>query len=154
MMSRVQKGVVAGLAATITVSLLEAANLLLFKWFTPFPMIIANILGMGGNLAVGWVLHFLAGVFILGPLFAVLYGRLPTDTPETKGIAFAVGAWVVAMVLMMFVGDRLAFGQNIMTIGWMLATHAVFGVVLGNVYARLVDRERRAATFVDGATAH
>lgn len=154
MMSRVQKGIVAGLAATVTVSVLEVVNLLFLKWFTPFPTIIANIVGMGGTPAVGWVLHFLAGTLILGPLFAILCDRLPTDTPETKGILFAVGAWVAAMLLMVMVGDRMAFGQNIMTIGWMLGTHAVFGIVLGNVYARLVARDKHAESVVHGAPAH
>lgn len=154
MMSRVQKGVVAGFAATVTVSIIEAVNLLFLKWFTPFPDIIANIVGMGGIPAAGWIAHLLVGTLILGPLFAVLCDRLPTDTAETKGILFAVGTWIVAMVVIMMIGDRLAFGQNIMTIGWMLGTHAVFGIVLGNVYARLVDRDRRAAAVLDGATAH
>lgn len=154
MMSRVQKGIIAGLSATVTVSVLEVVNMLFLKWFTPFPVIIANIVGMGGTPAVGWVLHLLAGTLILGPLFAILCDRLPTDTPETKGILFAVGAWVAAMLLMVMVGDRMAFGQNIMTIGWMLGTHAVFGIVLGNVYARLVERERRAVAMAGTAPAH
>ena len=93
MMSRVQKGLVAGVFATVAVSLLEIPNLFL-NWFDPFQGVIASMLGMPGNLAVGWVVHVISGVFILGPLFAILCPRLPTDTPETKGIVFAVGAWI------------------------------------------------------------
>lgn len=155
MMSRVKMGLVAGFAATVTVSILEAVNLFALKWFDPFPLAIANILGLQGNLAAGWIIHFLAGVLVLGPLFAILAPRLPTDTPETKGILFAVAAWVAAMVLMMLVGSRGVFGGNIMTLGWMLVTHAVFGAVLGNVYARMLAREKRtAATMMGGAPAH
>ena len=156
MMSRVQKGLVAGVAATVAVSLLEVPNLFL-NWFDPFQGVIANIIGMPGNLAVGWVVHVISGVFILGPLFAVLCPRLPTDTPETKGIVFAVGAWVVMMGAILMLGDYRTFSAaaGFGTIGWLLITHAVFGIVLGNVYARLVTREKRqAAHFMGGATAH
>ena len=89
MMSRLQKGLIAGFAATVAVSLLDIPNLFL-NWFDPFQSVIAALIGMPDALAVGWVLHAVAGVLILGPLFAYLCPRLPTDTPETKGIVFAV----------------------------------------------------------------
>lgn len=154
MMSRVQKGMVAGAAATLSVSLLEAVNVLALKWFAPFPLIIANIIGMPGNLMVGWIAHAVAGVFILGPLFGVLCPKLPTDTAETKGIVFAVGAFVAFMVVLMMFGDTGTFGRNFGSVAWILVTHAVFGIVLGNVYARLVARDKHAHPVIDGAPAH
>jgi hypothetical protein len=154
MMSRVKKGIAAGFAATVAVSLLEAVNLLFLKWFEPFPGIVANMLGLHGNLAAGWALHFVAGTLILGSLFGYLYPRLPTDTPETKGIVFAVGAWVVMMLGIVFIGNDRVMGSNMGTIGWMLATHVVFGIVMGNVYARLLAREKRAHSMVGAAPAH
>ena len=155
-MSRVQKGLVAGVFATIAASLLEIPNMFL-NWFDPFQGVIASMIGMPGNLAVGWVVHVISGVFILGPLFGLMCPRLPTDTPETKGIVFAVGAWVVMMGAILMLGDYRTFSAaaGFGTIGWLLITHAVFGIVLGNVYARLVTREKRqAAHFMGGATAH
>jgi hypothetical protein len=156
MMSRVQKGLVAGFAATVVISALEAVNILLLNsMFAPFPGVIARVLGMDGNLAAGWAIHFVVGTFVLGGLFGVLCPRLPTDTPETKGILFAVAIWVAMMVVMAMSGDTLVFGRNFGTLGWMLMTHAVFGIVMGNVYARLVERERRRGhDVVHGATAH
>lgn len=156
MMSRVKKGIVAGFVATAAVSLLEVANLLLGRFFDPFPGIVATMAGMPGNMAAGWVLHFIAGSLILGSLFGYLYPRLPTDTPETKGILFAVGAWVVMMLYIFLIGNYRTFtgGAGFGTLGWMLATHMVFGGVLGNVYARLVAREKRAASMIDAAPAH
>lgn len=155
MMSRVQKGLIAGVFATIAVSLLEIPNMFL-NWFDPFQGVIASIIGMPGNLAVGWAIHLISGVFILGPLFGYLCPRLPTDTPETKGIVFAVGAWVVMMLGVFMLGDYRTFssGAGFGTVAWLLITHAVFGIVLGNVYARLSAREKRAAHMVGGAHAH
>ena len=156
MMSRVQKGLIAGFAATMAVSLLEIPNLFL-NWFDPFQGVIASMLGMPENLAVGWVVHVISGVLILGPLFAILCPRLPTDTPETKGIVFAVGAWVLMMAVIVMFGNYRTFtaGAGFGTFAWLLITHAVFGIVLGNVYARLVARDRRmGATIIGGAHAH
>ena len=39
------------------------------------------------------------------------------------------------------------------TLAWMIATHAVYGIVLGNVYGRLVQRDRQAHP-VGAAPAH
>ena len=56
MMSRVKKGLVAGFAATLVVFALEGINQVAGPWFTPsFPAIVASMIGMDGNVAVGWV---------------------------------------------------------------------------------------------------
>lgn len=157
MMSRVQKGLIAGLAATIAVSILEIANLMLGPWAVSFPRLLSVMLQTPDTMAVGWIAHAAVGTLVLGPLFGVICPRLPTDTPESKGILFAVGAFILmsltvaplAGVGMFFM--RAGFG----TLAWMIATHAVYGIVLGNVYARLVERERRRGhDVIHGAPAH
>ncbi len=155
MMSRVKKGMVAGFAATLVVSALELVNMLVGHWAVSFPTLLAYIVQMPANPVVGWLAHFAAGTLVLGPLFGILCPRLPTDTPETKGILFAVAAFVVmgltvapaAGVGMFFM--RAGFG----TLAWMIVSHAVFGIVLGNVYARLVAREKRMVSMVGAAPA-
>jgi hypothetical protein len=157
MMSRVKKGMVAGLFATIAVSILEAVNVIAGPWVEPFPLFLASLLGMPGNLAVGWIAHFVTGTVILGSLFGILCPRLPGQTPETKGIIFAVAAWAVLMVGVFLIGDPRMFrgSGGFGMVAWMLVSHAVFGIVLGNVYARLVQREKRAARDMAGvAPAH
>lgn len=155
MMSRVQKGMIAGLFATIVVSILEAVNVFAGPWVEPFPLFIAGLIGMPGNLVVGWIAHFVAGTVILGSLFGILCPRMPGQTPETKGIIFAVGAWAVLMVAVFLIGDPRMFrgSGGFGMVAWMLASHAVFGIVLGNVYARMVAREKRAAKLMDGVAA-
>ena len=159
MMSRVQKGVIAGLFATVAVSMLEAVNVFAGPWVgRRFPLFVASLIGMPGNLAVGWIAHFVAGSVVLGrDCSGSCVPGLPGQTPETKGIIFAVGAWAVLMVVVFLFGDPRIFRGTggFGMIAWMLVTHAVFGIVLGNVYARLVAREKRAAKLMDGvAPAH
>ena len=155
MMSRVQKGLAGGVAGTVAVSLLELPNIFL-NWFDPTPAVIAHVIGMDGNMAVGWALHLAIGVLLLGPAFGYLCPRLPTDTPETKGILFAVAAWVAMMLIITMMGDPRTFSGSagFGTFGWMLITHMIFGGVMGNVFARLLAREKRAASFIHGAPAH
>jgi hypothetical protein len=147
---------VAGFIATVAVSVMEAVNLMVGRWFDPFPGIVALLIGMEGNLLVGWIAHFIAGTVVLGGLFGVLCPRLPTDTFETKGILFAVVAWVVMMLGVFMLGGPGTFtgSAGFGTVGWMLATHAVFGIVLGNVYGRLVARDKRAHHMSGAAPAH
>lgn len=155
MMSRVKNGIVAGFVATLVISVLEAINIFaLNSMFQPFPGMVASLLGMDGNLAAGWAIHLFSGTFILGALFGVLCPRLPTDTAETKGIVFAVGAWVVMMLGVFFIGDSQVLGSNMATLGWMLVTHIVFGIVLGTVYSRLVEREKRGHAVVGAQPVH
>ncbi|MDP2117142.1 MAG: hypothetical protein Q8J71_07075 [Brevundimonas sp.] len=162
MMSRVQKGVVAGLAATIAVSLLEAANLYFGPWAASFPRLLSVMLQTPDLMMVGWIAHFAVGALILGPVFGVICPRLPTDTPESKGILFAVGAFIVMGLTVApavgLLGGRpvgIFFMQaGFGTLAWMIATHAVYGIVLGSVYGRLVERDKRVHAPASGEPAH
>lgn len=162
MMSRVKKGVVAGFAATVAVSVLEVANMMLGPWAASFPRLLSVMLQTPDTMAVGWIAHILVGTFVLGPAFGVLCPRLPTYTPESKGIVFAIGAFILMGLTVApavgALGGRpvgLFFMQaGFGTFAWMIATHAVYGIVLGNVYGRLVQREKRAGSMPNAAPAH
>jgi len=161
-MSRVQKGIIAGLTATVAVSVLELANLYFGPWAASFPRLLSVMLQAPDLIMVGWVAHFLVGTFVLGAAFGILCPRLPTDTPESKGILFAVGAFVVMGLtvapLVGVLGGRpvgIFFLQaGFGTLAWMIVTHAVYGVVLGSVYGRLVQRDKQSHAPVAGAPAH
>lgn len=153
MMSRVQKGMVAGLAATVAVSMLELGNLAIGSPVMAFPAFIAETLGLHDNLMVGWLVHLAIGVLVLGGGFGFLYAKLPTSTAATRGIVYAVGAFTVLLVGIFMVGDPRIFAgsDGFGTVGWMLMTHAIFGIVLGSVYGILMAREKRELRAMVGA---
>lgn len=152
MMSRVQKGMVAGFAATVAVSMIEAVNLFAGPWVEPFPQFLAALIGQPDNLILGWSIHLVAGTVVLGGLFGQFYPRLPGATPESRGIIFAVGAWAALMVVVFLFGSYRTFSGTggFGLVGWMLVSHAVFGIVLGNVHARMVARDKRALRTLAG----
>lgn len=168
MMSRVQKGIVAGLFANIAVSAVEAVNLYgapmlgMEPWAVSFPRLLSVMLQMPDVMAVGWLAHFLIGTFVFGALFGVLCPRLPTETPVSKGILFAVGGFIVMGLTVApavgLLGGRpvgIFFMQaGFGTLAWMIATHATYGVVLGSVYGWMLERDKRTHAPVGGATAH
>ena len=155
MMSRVKKGFVAGFAATVAVSVLEIINMVAGPWTVSFPRLLSVMLHTD-SMAVGWAAHVITGTFILGGLFGMLCPRLPSTTPESKGIIFAIGAFVVmGLTVAPLAGvDALFLRAGFATLVWMVVTHVVYGIVLGNVYARLVAREKRAHAMIGAAPAH
>lgn len=155
MMPRVQRGLLAGLAATVVVSIIEAVNVTVGHWAVAFPQLLSVILQTPDVPAVGWIAHLIAGLG-LGALFGVLCPRLPTDTAESKGILFAVGAFILMGLVIAPIGGagmffmRAGFG----TLAWMIASHAIFGIVLGNVYGRLVGHGKEGHEMIHGNHSH
>lgn len=156
MMSRVQKGIVAGFAATIAVSVLEIANMVIGPWAVSFPRLLSVMLQMPNNMVVGWIAHVVVGTLILGPLFAILCPRLPTDTAESKGILFAVGAFVVmGLTIAPLAGVGLFFMRaGFGTLVWTIAIQAVYGAVLGHMYGRLAGHGKEGHDAIYGHGHH
>ena len=145
MMSRVTKGMIAGFTASLAVAGLEAVQYFAGPWVVSFPRLLTVIMNTESLAWTGWAAHFAVGTLILGPLFGILCPRMPTDTPETKGIVFAVGAFVVMGLTVAPLAGIGLFGARagFPSIAWLVFTHAVFGAVMGNVYARMVGRDWR-----------
>lgn len=141
-MSNVGKGMVAGLAATFVLSLMMLMNgaMGLMPGLDPIAMIAAM---MGVSAALAWAVHFMIGVVLWGSGFAVVQTSLPGKQFWVRGVLFAIGAWLIMMVVMMPMAGVGVFG---MSLGMMapvmtLVMHVVFGAVLGGVYGALVKRE-------------
>jgi len=144
METNITKGIIAGLAATVVLSVLMVAKAMM--GVMPEMNAIKMLTGMAHHLMgtpatplVGWLLHFMIGSVIWGILFALLVKYIPGGSPTIKGMVFGTAAWLLMMVMVMPMAGAGLFAVNL-GIGAPVATlmlHWVFGAVLGSVYAKL-----------------
>ena len=129
------RGLGAGLAATMVLSLviiLKQALGLLPQLSTI--SVLAQMLGYH-SLAVGWLVHFIVGVVLWGPLYAWIDPK-STYPHWFIGMMFATCLWLgVMLIIMPAVGAGL-FGLElgIVTPTATLVLHWIYGVVLGAVF--------------------
>lgn len=136
-MNNVFKGIVAGLIATVVLSILMVMKNSM--GMLPEMDIIKMLAGMMGGAAImGWAAHFMVGAGY-GAAFSLFHHKLPGSTLLIKGIVLGVIGWLVMMVMLMpmmgagFFG--LSFGMMAPVATLML--HMIFGAVLGVSYNML-----------------
>jgi len=97
-MNNIVKGVIAGFAATVVLSLLMVMKsaMGLMPELDVISMLSAM---MDSGLAMGWIAHFMIGAVIWGGLFALLAPSLPGGGLWLKGVVFCAGAWLLMMVV-------------------------------------------------------
>ncbi len=136
-MNNASKGIVAGFAATVVLSMIMLAKSMMGL------MPELNVIAMLGSMmnaapVVGWVIHFMIGMIGWGVGFAIVFNILPGNSNLTKGISFAVAAWFLMMLVVMPMAGAGLFGLNMgmMAPAMTLMLHAIYGAVLGLVFGR------------------
>ena len=142
-MSKWNRGLLAGLAATIVLSVLmvikSAIGLIpavdMIRQLTELG---ATHFGMPNSLVAGWVGHLIIGVVLWGLVFAGTYETWPSSPPK-KGAVFSVMIWLLMMSMFMPMAGAGFFATNIGLAAAVvtLVLHLIFGVVLGWVFAWL-----------------
>ena len=134
-MQKFNDGLIAGLAATIVLSILMIAKSMM--GLMPNLDVIHMLAHMMGTpLVVGWLAHFLIGTVAWGGGFALAYAAIPGSNAVTKGLVFATGAWAAMMMIVMPIAGAGFFGSHLgpMAAIMTLLLHLVFGAVLGGTY--------------------
>lgn len=137
-MSNIVKGMVAGFAATVVLSLLMMGKTMM--GVMPDLDVVAMLAKMmNSSLAMGWVAHFMIGTVVWGGAFALFNGLIPGNGLVSKGIVFGIIDWILMMIAVMPMAGAGLFGMNlgIMAPMMTLILHIIFGAVLGKVYASL-----------------
>lgn len=150
-MSKLGKGMVAGLVATVVLSALMVLKAMMsFMPELDLPKMIAGMMGMPGMPAVGWLVHFMIGVVIYGAAMAVLNARLPGTSAITHGVIIGILGWLVMMVALMPMAGAGLFGMKLGVMAPMmtLALHLIFGAVLGWYYGRPIANGPRTSAHV------
>ena len=146
--STIVKGIIAGFAATVVLTLLMMLKKMMgvMPELDPVRMLAemaAQRTGMELNLMVGWVMHFVIGSIAWGSALVLLNDILPGNTQVMKGIGVGIAAWLLMMVGPLPMSGSGLFGLNIgiMVPVMTLVFHLVFGVVLGLVFKALGGTE-------------
>jgi hypothetical protein len=135
----IKAGLISGLVATIALSIIMVVKTKM--GVMPELNAIKMLAGMmGSSLIMGWVAHFIIGIFVWGILFALLVNKLPGGV-MISAILFSIGAWLIMMLGPMPMAGEGLFGLKL---GMMapvatLMLHIIWGVVLGFVYKRVVS---------------
>ena len=136
--SNIGKGLVAGFTATVLLSLLMVMKQMI--GLMPELDVIAMLSKMMGNSGpvMAWIAHFMIGTVVLGILYVWTSPSLPGPS-WFRGAAFATGAWLVMMIVIMPMAGAGLFGNSL---GMMapiatLMLHWIFGAVLGGVFGAL-----------------
>ncbi|MFU8877704.1 MAG: DUF6789 family protein [Wenzhouxiangellaceae bacterium] len=141
------RGIIAGLIATIVLSLLMIVKGMM--GVMPELNVIAMLAGqMGGNMMMGWVAHFMIGAVAYGLAFANLQGVLPGGSALVKGIVLGIIGWLVMMVaLMPMMGAGLfAMNMGMMATVATLVLHIIFGLVLGLAWSMIGAKQDKIGT--------
>jgi len=139
------RGILAGLTATVAVSLLILLQQALrFMPDVNLVMTLARALGHRSAMA-GWTAHLAIGVLAWGTLFA-WFDRHVSFPHWVNGLLFGSVVWLGVMLVIMpaagqgLFGARLAFGAPTVA----LFLHWVYGAVLGGVYGWLQPPDRES----------
>ena len=145
--NEIGKGMTAGLAATVVLSLL----MLMKTAMGLMPELdiigmISRMMGSAGTPAVGWAVHFVIGIVMYGGLLALVDSRLPGGTHTVRGIVLGMAGWLLMMLAVMPMAGAGLFALNlgIMAPIVTLMLHVIFGAVLGWTYGRLLQRAGHA----------
>ena len=146
-MNNIVKGIVAGLAATMVLSMIMVAKGMM--GLMPELNVIAMLSSMMKvAMPLGWVIHFMIGMLVWGIGFSVVSGFLPGGSDITRGMSFGIAAWLLMMLMVMPMAGAGLFGLNMgmMAPVMTLMLHAIYGAVLGFVFSKLGSDKVAAET--------
>lgn len=110
-MANIKSGFISGFLATYVV----ASMMLMNNALHGFPEVhvartLAGMLGFRDGALVGWIVLLVAGIFVIGGVFAVYATRLPLRSYLAKGLACGMVSWLLMMVVFMPLGGAGLFG--------------------------------------------
>jgi len=146
-MSNIAKGSLAGLAATVVLSVLMVVKAMMgIMPALDLPKMIAGMMGSPNTPMLGWAVHFMIGIVVYGITIAALAHRMHAS-PTVSGIIIGVVGWLIMMVMLMPMAGvgMFAMSMGVMAPMMTLILHLIFGAVLGWTYGKLVS---------DGPAAH
>lgn len=138
-MKDISKGMLAGLVATIVLSLLMVLKTAMgLMPQLDLPRMLAGMMGSPDTPIIGWIVHLAIGIVVYGIAIATLDLKLPGKSCVGHGVILGIIGWLIMMVVLMPMVGAGLFGMDmgIMASVMALVLHLIFGAVLGWVYGR------------------
>ncbi len=136
-MNKIVKGLIAGLVATIVLSLLMMikAKMGLMPNLNIIHMLASK---MGGAAVMGWTAHIAIGLGY-GVIFGLFYQSIPSESGMMKGILLGIAGWLIMMIAIMPMMGAGMFASNMGMVAAVmtLVLHLIFGAVLGYTFDKL-----------------
>lgn len=133
------RAIIAGLAGTVMMTL--------FTYMGQFMNIKMDIPAMlstmfGGNLVLGWVMHFMIGIILGVNYGALFYSKFNINPTWLRGAIFAIVPWLMAQIVvmpMMNIINGMSYSSGFFSGSIMMAMASlmgnfVFGAVIGFIY--------------------
>ena len=134
---KIARAVAAGIVGTIVMTVVGAwvAPLMGLPAMNPADMLAG---AMGGNVALGWMGHFMIGT-VLALIYAAVARWLP-GPPVLRGALYGLAPYLLAQVVVIpMMGMPLFSGSAVMAVG-SLVGHVVYGGVVGGIYGEAHKR--------------
>ncbi len=135
----VSRAIIAGLAGTVIMTL--------FTYMGQIMNINMNIPAMlstmfGGNLMIGWIMHFMIGIILAFNYGIIFYNRTKINSVWLKGAIFGIIPWLMAQVIvmpMMSIMNGMPYSAGFFSGSFKMAAaslmgHLIFGAVVGIIY--------------------
>jgi uncharacterized membrane protein YagU involved in acid resistance len=131
------RAVIGGLFGTVllTVVGLVVAPMMGIPKMNPAAMLAG---AMGGNVALGWMAHFMIGI-VLALVYAAVATLLP-GAPWLRGALYGIAPWLMLEVAVLpMMGMPLFAGSAVVAMGSLFG-HLVYGGTVGAIYGRPAAR--------------
>lgn len=133
------KAIMAGIAGTIIMTLFTYMGAMM-NMKMDIPAMLSTM--FGGNLLIGWVMHFMIGIVLAVSYGFVFYSKLNINPTWLRGAIFGIAPWLMAQLLVMPMMNMMngmsfssgLFSGSIMMAMGSLVGHLIYGAVIGVVY--------------------
>jgi len=127
-MNQFLKSIIAGIVATIVVTVfMMAAPMMGVPKMSP-PAMLANMMGV--SLTIGWVLHFMVGILFALAYSFVFQKLIPLKNLYLKGALYGVLLVIVAQVMMTMMAAPSPEGSMMLALMGKTIGHIILGIVI------------------------
>lgn len=131
--------IIAGIAATVIMTLFTYVGQIM-NIKMDIPAMLSSM--FGGNLMIGWVMHFMIGIILAFNYTILFYSKFNINPIWLRGAIFGIIPWLMAQIIvmpMMSMMNGMPYSAGLFSGSFMMAMasfvgHLIFGAAVGIIY--------------------